>query len=442
MVSRAVQRKKERREKVKAALGNEAPEDGLGGRRRRAPTPPWHVEEEGHDGDEGNGEYEGNDYEGDDYVQEVVVPTPKPAKEQPVEKKPRVELVAAAPVAPPKPVVSIEASVRERLAAEGKLADDGTAEALSRKEKRRLETAKKLDKTVEKMQKMEARMVELEAKAKAEVGGDEDAAQAKLANMREAKERHAARHIGGTFWRTRKERKAKTLFVGNVPLGFDQFALKSVIEAVLRENDVNVTVHREGAAEVLSSKEAIDFDESIDADAVGWGTGTAAIQSKGGNKPFSSDPTEDPFAGLYGDECPVLTIDFLKTMKQKAKTHHAYVCFRTYEIAMAAQSLLDGMPLSDYDRPDNNKLRVNFSEDTSARATAISKREGSKHLRGGVQPAGRGRGFGGGRGGRGGGRGFGGGGGRGGGRGGGFRGGRGGGGGFRGSFPRGGRGGV
>ena len=425
MVSRAVQRKKERREKVKAALGDDAPVDALGNRRRRAPTPPWHTNDE--EGEEG-AEYEGGygDAEEGEYYEEAIgepiaVPIVVKVKAQPEVKKHRPEVVA--PVVPAKPVVSIEAAVRERLAAEGKALEEGAE--LTRKERRQLETARKLDKTVEKMGKVEARLQQIEeqAKAKAEEDGDcdEEAVEAKMTAMREAKERHAARHIGGTFWKTRKERKHKTLFVGNVPMGYNQHALKDVIEAVLRDNDVNTNVIIDNGVEVTVSKESLDFEgEEREGDgpaSVGWGTAQAPVNPK---KPFSANPTEDAYAGLYGDTCPVLTIDFLKTMKQTAKTHHAYVCFRTYEIAVAAQSLLDGMPLSDTDRPDRNKLRVNFSEDSGARSVAIAKREGSKHLRGGVQPSiGFGRGVGGGRGGfRGGGRG----GARGGGGGGGFRG--------------------
>lgn len=432
MVSRAVQRKKERREKVKAQLGSEAPAEGVGSRRRRAPTPPWHThDEEGEESDGEEGTYaEKADWASYDEAADEPLPTPivVKVKAEPEVKKHRPEVTV--PVIPAKPVVSIEASVRERLAAEGKSLDDGMEE-LSRKERRKLETARKLDKTVEKMQKVEARLQQIEAQERskaAEVDGDEEAVEAKLNSMREAKERHAARHIGGTFWKTRKERKHKTLFVGNVPMGYNQHALKDVIEAVLRDNDVNITVTTDGAAEIVTTTETLDFEaaEGGDTAAVGWGTAQAPANPK---KPFSANPTEDVYAGLYGDKSPILTIDFLKTMKQTAKTHHAYVCFRTYEIAVAAQSLLDGMPLSDTDRPDRNKLRVNFSEDSGARSVAIAKREGSKHLKGGVQPHGgfsRGGFRGGGRGGAGGFRG------RGGSRGGGFRGGSRGRGGFRG----------
>lgn len=263
---------------------------------------------------------------------------------------------------------------------------------LTRKERLKLETAQRNEKQLERQQRLGERLDAAEAEAlqefkaqqrlkktaakqtgdaEAEAGTDDEVAEEDNAieapKLPEIASRHDERFIGGTYWKERKERKRKTLFVGNLPMYYDQHTTKDYLVGILEAHGV---VDGNQKDEVLEAK-MLDF---------------AAGKITEAGPAFNRKADKD--GGFYGSHCPILSIDFLPT-KANAKTRHAYVCFRTMEIAEQAQKLLDG---AQPEAQNTNRLRVNFSDDKNQRDTAINKREGSKALRGGRGGGMRGRG--------------------------------------------------
>jgi len=270
---------------------------------------------------------------------------------------------------------------------------------LTRKERLKLETAQRSERQLERQQLLGERLDAAEASAlqeyKASVAerklkkkaegvdeegddnaedDDDDAPEAP--KLPEILMRHDERFVGGTYWKERKELKRKTLFVGNLPMYYDQHITKDFIVGVLESHNIVDGTARQQMME----QKMLDFAE---------GKVEKVEKKKHGAK------KNDKGAGLYGEVCPILSIDFLP-VKANARTRHAYIAFRTVEISVAAQKLLDGI------KPEANninRLRVNFSDDKNQRETAIGKREGSKGLKGGKPGRGRGgAGRGGGRG--------------------------------------------
>lgn len=128
------------------------------------------------------------------------------------------------------------------------------------------------------------------------------------------RERHDPRWSNGTFWRTRKERRARTLFLGGIPTRMSQQDIKDFILTLL----------------------------DSDSRAKGY------LQELGG-----ADAVED--------------VDFLP-LKHFTKLRHMYVTMRSVPIAECAALLLDGYRL------EEQKLRCNFAADRSQRVIAIQRR--------------------------------------------------------------------
>lgn len=259
---------------------------------------------------------------------------------------------------------------------------------LTRKERLKLETAMRSEKQLERQQRLGERLDAAEAEAlqayktslrKKEEGDEtaegDDAEAPAPPKLPEIQLRHDERFVGGTYWKERKEKKKKTLFVGNLPMYYDQHIAKDYLVGILESHGVVDGAQRD---QVLEAK-MLDFAAGKISD----------VDKKVPNKKADKD------GGFYGPLCPVLSIDLLP-VKANARTRHAYVTFRTIDIAQKAQKLMDG---AQPEAQNPNRLRVNFSDDSTQRETAIGKREGSKNMRGGR--GGRG-GAGGGRGGRGG----------------------------------------
>ena len=137
-------------------------------------------------------------------------------------------------------------------------------------------------------------------------------------------DRHDPRHTTGTFWRDRKDAKRRTLFMGNLPLGYGQPQI------------------RELASSALSAA-----------------TGDTE----------NSDPVED--------------IDIIGKKKATGgpppRCVNAYVTFKTLEAAQHVCKQLDQHQLRTDVAPGRpgsslHTLRVNFSADKTQRSVAIAKR--------------------------------------------------------------------
>lgn len=152
--------------------------------------------------------------------------------------------------------------------------------------------------------------------------------------------RHDPKFIHGTFWRDRKEKKKRTLFVGNLPAAYPKDAVRSTLEAVV------------AAAAEHTNQEILNIGAPMGAD----GTPSSVV-----GPPF------------------VTEVDLLPARRGQTLVS-GYVTFSTYAVSQFAQSILNGLPL------EGKALRANAADDKNQRAEAIRRREGSTHLRGGVQP--------------------------------------------------------
>lgn len=263
------------------------------------------------------------------------VPQLVPVEDVVVRKKARVELVAA-----PSP------------------SSAAPSEPKTRKERKKLESQRKLERQMQRVAAESARAVasaltvsELQSQQST---SDDTGASATSGAVAAPNQRHDPKFANGTFWRDRKDKKRRTLFVGNLPATSTSANIITLIDAVV----------------------------------------------------FDSQPSE----GEATSSSLVESVDILPK-KFGSRVVHAYVTFRTVEASEKAQRHLDGMEMGD------NFLRVNNAADKQQRTVAIAKRNGSVQQRGrgfgggrGFSGRGRGgfsatRGFASGRGGRGFGRG-------------------------------------
>lgn len=141
--------------------------------------------------------------------------------------------------------------------------------------------------------------------------------------------RHDPRFINGTFWRTRKERRARTLFLGGIPSTFSVRQIKDFVHTML-----DADVH---AAEYLEKLE----------------DGQEAVES----------------------------VDLLP-VKPHAKIRHMYIVLASVPLAGCAAARLDGHAL------EGRQLRCNFAADKSQREEAIRRRSGGSGGAGGFRQGG------------------------------------------------------
>lgn len=142
----------------------------------------------------------------------------------------------------------------------------------------------------------------------------------------EAHQRHDPKYKNGTFWRDRKERRRRTVFLGNVPAKLTEQDVTSLISDTLRK---------------------------------GW-----------------TPPEEDGIADVdvVTEEEVVESVDFIKSMP-RAKRRHMYVTMCSIKAAESATKLLDGKMM------EGIALRCNFAADKVQRGEAIQRRSasGSEH---------------------------------------------------------------
>eukprot|EP00796_Vickermania_ingenoplastis_P008635 gene8635-6066_t len=180
-------------------------------------------------------------------------------------------------------------------------ADAAALAALPRKERHRLETARRLEREVERLQAVAQRSAD--------------------AGAAPPVERHDPRFTNGTFWRNRKERRARTLFLGGIPaVGYSKAQIEELITSTLQK-----------------------------------------------------DPAAAPYLEqLESDVSPLDDIDYLP-VKHGAKVRNMYVTLANVGLAGCLSMRLDGTALH------GKKLRCNFAADKTQRAEAIRKRGSTKN---------------------------------------------------------------
>lgn len=228
--------------------------------------------------------------------------------------------VAQVTASSPSPSV-VESAVRKRSRAEafdeveGKSEEGTDTSRLTRKERHKLETQRRLEREmrrIEAQQSAASRRITVAGEAEAE-----DAGNAVKVDGAETPSRHDPRFAGGTFWKTRKERRARTVFLGGVPTrGYGEAQIRDLIVTSLEKDAV--------AAEYLAS---------------------------------------------MGDRSKVVEEVDLLPLRHAAKVRNMYVTLSTVPLAGCLAAVLDGMPIQ------GKKLRCNFAADKSQRAEAIRRRE-------------------------------------------------------------------
>nr|CCC53302.1 putative RNA binding protein [Trypanosoma vivax Y486] len=186
-------------------------------------------------------------------------------------------------------------------------------EGMSRKERKRMKAKQRLKRQLERLNA--ARVRKTAVAVRDEQGeSDEKGEDAKTSPATSGTVlRHDPKFTNGTFWRTRKERRRRTVFLGNMPIRY-------TVENVT--NFVTTTVR-------------------------------ASILTEG------VDPAEEI----------VDSVDLLKPTP-KAKWAHMYVTLQSVELAGQAIKALDGLKL------EGAALRCNFAADKEQRKMAIQRRSG------------------------------------------------------------------
>ncbi|EKF39193.1 RNA-binding protein, putative [Trypanosoma cruzi marinkellei] len=201
-----------------------------------------------------------------------------------------------------------------------------TAESMagmSRKERKRFEAKQKFERQL--------------ARLNAAVGKDEDntanktgtamqAAEAEakaLSPMRGETLRHDPKFKNGTFWRMRKERRGRTVFLGNMPARFSVQEVKDFVSSVF---DAHCAQNNE------------DVNNT-------------------------SEEREEGSAGV----AVVDLVDFLPA-PPRVKHRHMFVTLQSKEVAEQVVRLLDAYKL------DGVTLRCNFASDKAQRGEAIRRR--------------------------------------------------------------------
>ncbi|RNF15033.1 RNA-binding protein [Trypanosoma conorhini] len=199
-----------------------------------------------------------------------------------------------------------------------------STEGMTRKERKRLEAKQRFERQ---LARLNAAVVEEEntaattAAASAQSVGAE--ASSSLPTQGDAL-RHDPKFKNGTFWRTRKERRERTVFLGNVPARF-------------------------------TAQEVTDFVSSfLDAYRVRNGEDVNAAETESGE-------------GGGGDVGVVDSVDFLPT-KPRVKHRHMFVTLQSKEVAELVVRLLDAYKL------EGAVLRCNFASDKAQRGEAIRRR--------------------------------------------------------------------
>ena len=171
--------------------------------------------------------------------------------------------------------------------------------------------------------------------------------------------RHSDRFVNGTFWKVRKERKKRTLFLGNIPAA---------------------DLHHGRLSELLDALAEESGDPSVVCEAL-----VASVPRLAGEEEATTSPDrygdsgEPPSKRLRGEthshrvKSIVDAVDVVgggADRRRRSDVGSAYVCFKTVAAAKMMVPLLDGLVLAEGSRP----LRCNFSSDKNQRTIAIQKR--------------------------------------------------------------------
>ncbi|KEG11058.1 putative RNA-binding protein [Trypanosoma grayi] len=193
-----------------------------------------------------------------------------------------------------------------------------SAEGMSRKERKRSEARRRLERQLVKLNASLANETDNTTAAADDNkdNGGQDGEGDVAPSLHNRALRHDPKFKNGTFWRTRKEQRARTLFLGNMPA---RFTLQNVMDFV---------------------------SSVVDAD------------------PVLGDETGDDAA-----EAVVESVDFLPT-KPRAKHRHMFLTLRSKEAAAHVTNLLDAYRL------EGTVLRCNFAADKQQRSEAIQRRSG------------------------------------------------------------------
>lgn len=148
-------------------------------------------------------------------------------------------------------------------------------------------------------------------------------------------DRHPLRNVGGSFWKKRKEQKARTLFFGNLPSTYSTGNVNKLVAETLEYLNTSEPKKLEGIEGIVNEE--------------------GRLQNV------------------------VEHVDFVKFQRRRAPSRSAYVLFISLPIATIIQQALDGYQIF---TPEGNgrtskktSLRVNFSDDKAQRAEAIQRRE-------------------------------------------------------------------
>lgn len=216
--------------------------------------------------------------------------SPAPATIVPVAKRARVEAAAPAPM----------------------------PEGLTRKERHRWEASQRLERQMTKLTTTADAVKEMLADAAAQ--RDASGAEAAPAVVdgdapEEPKLRHDPKFKHGTFWRERKEKRARTLFLGGLPSYF-------------------------------LAKQVKDFISTV----------------------VDSDPNSTDYVDQIGKDKEVVEDVDMLPVKHQSKVRHMYVTMASVPLAGCAAALLDRY------RMDGKELRCNFAADKTQRGEAIRRR--------------------------------------------------------------------
>ncbi|CAG9577047.1 putative RNA binding protein [Leishmania major strain Friedlin] len=191
---------------------------------------------------------------------------------------------------------------------------------LTRKERRRWETSRRLELQMSRLNSNAAVAKEMiEESAAQRRGTASDVVDGDAVAAPEPKLRHDPKFKHGTFWRDRKEKKARTLFLGGIPSAF-------------------------------SVKQVKDFISTV----------------------IDLDPGAAEYANQVGQSTEVVEEVDMLPVKHHSKVKHMYVTMASIPLAGCAAAVLNGY------RVEGRELRCNFAADKAQREEAIRRRNAAQ----------------------------------------------------------------
>lgn len=191
---------------------------------------------------------------------------------------------------------------------------------LTRKERRRWETSRRLELQMSRLNSNAAVAKEMTEESAAQRRGTaSDVVDGDAVAAPEPKLRHDPKFKHGTFWRDRKEKKARTLFLGGIPSAF-------------------------------SVKQVKDFISTV----------------------IDLDPGAAEYANQVGQSTEVVEEVDMLPVKHHSKVKHMYVTMASIPLAGCAAAVLNGY------RVEGRELRCNFAADKAQREEAIRRRNAAQ----------------------------------------------------------------